>query len=346
MKKFVKYTALTALILTGLGIVLLTIGAIGGSVKGIQTLDVIVDKIKAGELSIDEEDLDRFGETLGRTGANVGDLIEELGDLGVDIEGLFEDLDIDIHYGNVEDSIRFSSNHITYEGGSQQFTVESNEVSKMNLSMSGSQITFKKSYDGNFHVQANHIGKLQAYVEGNTFYLKSAKIGLNITLSDIVLEVPEGVSFDTIDLDVGAGSVEISELEVERLYVSVGAGDFSVDYLDADEVRLDVGAGNIDVKDGNIGYLKGSVGAGCINVESVVTGDIDADVAMGELVVVVKGSDESKHNYKIDCAMGEAQIGSQFWSGLAISDKYINNGADSTYDLDCALGSLIITFED
>ena len=71
MKKFVKYTALTALVLTVLGIVLLTIGAIGGSVQGIKTLDVLADKIKAGEFSIDAEDMERLEELLDTTGTTV-----------------------------------------------------------------------------------------------------------------------------------------------------------------------------------------------------------------------------------------------------------------------------------
>ena len=43
--------------------------------------------------------------------------------------------------------------------------------------------------------------------------------------------------------------------------------------------------------------------------------------------------------------MGEMQVGSYFWSGVATSDVNIDNDADTTYDLDCAMGSLVVKFE-
>lgn len=346
MKKFVKYTALTALVLTVLGIVLLTIGAIGGSVQGIKTLDVLADKIKAGEFSIDAEDMERLEELLDTTGTTVEDVLEELDDLGVDLEEWFIDLGLEPQFSITNDNIHFASGYRIYEGGNHTITVEGTDAAKVDVSLTGSAITFKTSSDGDFHIQADGIGKLQAYVEDNTFHLKGSKTGLNITLSDIVLEVPSGVSFEKLVLDIGAGSVDIDSIEVEKLDVSVGAGSFTANYLDADEARFSVGAGEITVRDGNIRYVKGDVGAGNIAIDAYITGDIDADVALGGLEIVVKGSTEKDHNYNVDCAMGEMQVGSYFWSGVATSDVNIDNDADTTYDLDCAMGSLTVKFED
>lgn len=346
MKKFVKYTALTALVLTILGIVLFTIGAIGGSVQGIKTLDVLAEKFKAGEFSIDSEDIERLAEVLDTTGADVKDILRELDDMGVDLEEWFYDLGIEPQFSINEDNIHFNNAYRIYEGGSQNFTVEGTDAVRINISLTGSEITFKESSDGDFHIQATGIGRLQAYVEDHTFYLKGSKTGLNITLSDIVLEIPEGVSFENLTLDVGAGSVDIDSIKVEKLKVDVGAGVFTANYLDTDEARFSVGAGEIAVRDGNIRYLKADVGAGSIDVEGYITGDIDADVALGELDILVKGSEEKDHNYKVDCAMGELQVGSYFWAGVSSSDVHIDNNASSTYDLDCAMGSLIVTFKE
>lgn len=346
MKKFVKYTAITALVLTVLGVVLLSIGAIGGSVQGIKTLDVLADKIKAGEFSIDAEDIEALGKLLNETGADVEDILEELEDMGVDLEEWFEDLDIDVQYSVKNDSIHFNNRYRIYEGGSQTFTVDGADAVKVDVTLTGGQITFKQSSDDDFHVQADGIGKLQAYVEDHTFYLKGSKTGLNITLSDIVLEVPEGVSFENLTLDVGAGSVDIDSIEVEKLDVNVGAGSFIVNYLEADEARISVGAGEATVKDGNIRYVKAGVGAGSIDIEAYITGDVDGEVAMGELSMTVKGSTEKEHNYKLNCAMGELQVGNYSWAGFAGSDMDVDNEADTTYDLNCAMGYLIVTFEE
>lgn len=343
MKKFVKYTAITALVLVVVGTVLLSIGAIGGSVQGIKTIDVVMDKIKAGELNIGPEDFKQLEELLKDAGTSVEEVLEELDDMGVDIEEWLDDLGIEAQY-SVNADIKFVDGFEIFSGGSVDLTFEADEVDDLYVSLAGSNIEFVKSTDDKFHVKADHVGKFQAFVSNETFHIIGSKTGANITLADIVVEIPANTYFENAQLDMGAGSIVMDYLGAGEAVVSVGAGDFAVDYLDASEFAVSVGAGEASVLDGTIGKVKADVGAGSIDITAKVTGNVDADVAMGDITLFVKGSTQADHNYNVDCAMGEIVVGSNSWAGLAASDVKINNEAESTYDLDCAMGSLIVKF--
>ena len=52
---------------------------------------------------------------------------------------------------------------------------------------------------------------------------------------------------------------------------------------------------------------------------------------------------ESDHNYQLETSMGSMSIGDNEFAGMA-SERTMNYGADSDFDLTCSMGSMEIYF--
>lgn len=325
MKKFVKYTAITALVLVVVGVVMLSIGAIGGSVQGIKVMDEVVKKVKAGEFSIDAEDL------------------EVLEEMGVEVEEWLDELGIEPTF-SVNADIKFNDNFPVYSGGTIDLDFDAAEVKKLVFSLATCDVEIKSHTGSTLSIDADFAGKMQAFVDGDTFYVLATNSGVNVSAGDFELQVPEGMTFEEVKFDFGAGSIDIDELQGGEVMVSVGAGDFDAKKLVADSVILAVGAGDATIRDGILGDVRAEVGAGNIDITAQITGEVKGDVALGNLSMVVKGSGKGDHNYQVDCAMGEVNVGDYSWAGLATSDIFINNNAETTYEFDCAMGNIDVRF--
>lgn len=180
----------------------------------------------------------------------------------------------------------------------------------------------------------------------------------------IYLYLPKGTSLDYADIEVGAGYIEsvgltahdanievgVGEINIDSLTVdneavlSVGAGRIKVEELYCDMAEMDIGAGELEIDNAMI--LKEAdidLGMGSVNIGGVIMGDLDVDCGMGT-VMLDMGDAEQDHNFKIDCAMGTVEVGSQSYSGLG-SERTIDNGVSSDYDIDCSMGTVTVTFE-
>lgn len=213
------------------------------------------------------------------------------------------------------------------EDGTYNFGVL--DVKKLSFDIDACELYIKPSDDNTFSLHFEDIedtGEIKTEIEGSTLMIKYRD---NIKHSNItpefVLFVPWDYHFDTVSVDLGAGNFEVDELICTKsIDVDLGAGSFIVNNIDADDVTVSVGAGNVELS-GNI------------------AGDFNADLGCGNVTLKVS-SKENEHNYKVSCAMGEITIGDKEFPAFS-SDKTINNNANSTYSINCALGNIEIYFK-
>lgn len=93
---------------------------------------------------------------------------------------------------------------------------------------------------------------------------------------DAVLTLPEDVSLDELNLEVGSGDVSIESVNAKETSIDCGSGDIVMDKLTAHDTDIDCGSGNIDIK---------------------FTGK------------------KELYNYEIDCGSGDIIIGTEHFSG-------------------------------
>ena len=136
--------------------------------------------------------------------------------------------------------------------------------------------------------------------------------------------VPSGKDFDTVSLGVDMGTIDLEcDLKVQELSVEVGAGEFSgYGNITAAYCDLQVGAGTIDMDQLDVQKLNADCGAG--EIDMVVTGkekdyNYELSCGMGEidlenseysgLGIEKNISNESaRKDMVLECGMGEIDV--------------------------------------
>lgn len=136
--------------------------------------------------------------------------------------------------------------------------------------------------------------------------------------------VPSGKDFDTISLGVDMGTIDLEcDLKVQELSMEVGAGEFSgYGNITAAYCDLQVGAGTIDIDQLDIQKLNADCGAG--EIDMVVTGkekdyNYDLSCGMGEInledseysgIGIEKNisNEGARKDMVLECGMGEIDV--------------------------------------
>ena len=136
--------------------------------------------------------------------------------------------------------------------------------------------------------------------------------------------VPSGKDFDTVSLGVDMGTIDLEcDLKVQELSGEVGAGEFSgYGNITAANCDLQVGAGTIDIDQIDVQKLNADCGAG--EIDMVVTGkekdyNYDLSCGMGEInledseysgIGIEKNisNEGARKDMVLECGMGEIDV--------------------------------------
>lgn len=312
MKKFMKFCGIIVVIAMVIGLVLLLTGSMGGG------LPKLIEQVKNGELSIGPED---FGWNSGWKTYSLGD------------GSMFDD-----SYEKIENEEFFET------------SFQPADVNSISINLGGCEVEMTESPDGAFHISAKEIGTFQTYAENGTLHINGIYTETSIfgksNHMEVEILVPAGTVFENVCLELGAGTFRIDSLRTNTCTAEVGAGQLTAEELVADNFTCEVGAGQAVINGaGFVSSAALSVGAGELKLTGEIPCDMNVECGMGNVEIKVLNSREQDHNYELKCAAGNLQAGSHGISGLA-GDKSVNNGADSTYTLECAMGNMKVTFEE
>lgn len=191
----------------------------------------------------------------------------------------------------------------------------------------------------------------QYYMEGDTFYLKQ-KGTLGGGKADLVLTLPGEATLDEVDIEMAAGEVTAEDVLAARdIEIEIAAGEITMEEAKADSFCANVAAGSVIVHRLDAVECSVEVDMGSITLEdSFIAGDLDAEVSMGEISIFLRDSYEN-HDYAIDCGMGDVTVSPEdgslreyggFGNTMYLYGK--SSGGNSTYDLDCSMGSIYVKF--
>lgn len=318
MKKFMKVCAIVVAVIFGIGIVMFTVGGCGGGIKqaGQQILN--------GKLNIGPENFA----------------------FNWDEKWIWNE-DWESYDLNEQDLFDGSAEVIRdRESWTCDFTAE--EIKNLEIQLGGCEVTITASPDESYHILASRVEALQAYVQGETLHVRGLKTGgwnlSNNIYMAVTLQVPADTLLYNVNLSFGAGDFEIVALKAQSMEIEVGAGRLQMNELQADTLACQLGAGQVIFDNAAVtGDVSLEAGVGELRFTGNISGNLTAECAMGNMEIVILGSEEKDHNYDLECAAGNLTAGSVTKSGLA-SEEYIDNHAASTYALSCSMGNLELTF--
>ena len=220
MKKFMKGCAWTALILIVVGFIL---AFVASTVKGAEVIHRVVDTVTDGRVQLNLSGLGNFGVSIAEGAEELTDeMLEGLEDLEV-LEGWESNVNYDI-----DESMIFADGFEVFSGDVNK-TFAGAGLLELNIEVGGCKFRMEESPDSDFHVEAENTKKFQGYVSGDTLFIKGTmKTGSN---SEIVLQVPAGFTFDRINMELGAGAMELGEMFAKELNLEVGAGQITAESL-------------------------------------------------------------------------------------------------------------------
>lgn len=313
MKKFMKFSFVTAVILILLGLVIAIAAIAAGGGKELAYM------IKNGDLTINGDDFGKLGEKY-----------------DIEFDGAPALYDID-------DVEIFNDGKDILTGDIPLMEIPSDNIEELNINLGGGEFYIMNSSDDRFLISAENAEKLQVYAEDRELYLKALRNGINNDKTKIYLYIPEA-DYEKADISLGAGMLILeNEFRADDVNVAVGAGEMIVKNIICKDLDVNVGAGEFDAESVSVSDdTKLKAGAGHIGINGTAGENIDIRCSMGGIELGLD-NDETDFNYEIECVAGSVEIGAKKFAALS-GEKEIDNHASGEIDIDCSMGAVILYF--
>lgn len=191
-----------------------------------------------------------------------------------------------------------------------------------------------------FLVESN-LKHLTFRQSGDKLILKERTSGRNnYKNAELVIYIPKDTVFKEIDISTGAGRFTTDSLSAEKIDLEFGAGEVNIAELSASvEADIEGGAGEITIGGGSLKNLSLDMGAGELNITSEMKGDSELDLGVGEVNITLIGTPD---DYTVEMTKG---IGSLSFNGEAISGgKTVGNGQNNV-EINGGVGEINIYFK-
>lgn len=247
-------------------------------------------------------------------------------------------------------TIGISSDDVQEWNTASEHTVslEDMDTPNLDLELGAGDFEIKESDTEDIVVKSSK--KINVSKNGDTIKIHTPEhfafvsIGFTEPHNNVTIEIPKGMKFDDVKMNIGAGELRCENITADSLKMELGAGTIVTENYTSKEAVISVGAGEIIVGEGTAEDMDIDVGMGSFIFHGTVNGELDVDCGMGNAQMWLTGS-EDDFNYQIDCGMGNVTVGNTSYGGVA-TDQDFDNDADYDCDLDCGMGNIEIYFEE
>lgn len=219
------------------------------------------------------------------------------------------------------------------------------DIQKIDIQIGGARLHLVFSDEEEVCFESEEAVKYQCYAEDNVLYVRSEgsfTVGKNE--NEIILYMPRDRNYQSVKLEIGAGTVEIEGgLQARVLEAEIGAGTFLARSAEVERLCVEIGAGMATLSDMQAKAAELEVGMGQLIFEGDVSGNMTAECSMGSMEFTMD-SEENAHDYEVDCAMGSVTLGSHSYSGIGLDKQIVNHEAGSLYELSCSMGEIKMKF--
>ncbi|MGB8455116.1 MAG: DUF4097 family beta strand repeat-containing protein [Anaerocolumna sp.] len=191
-----------------------------------------------------------------------------------------------------------------------------------------------------FTAQQSFSGELKIKSKFNFWNFIRGKNGIG-DKSKITIYIPDDFVADKVELDAGAGNIDIEALSAEKFDIKAGAGNIDGSRIIADQVKLDGGVGEITLEDVKFTDADIDSGVGNVKIQGVLYGKNKIDCGVGEINLELMQSTDD-FNLKVDKGLGSVYIDGEKFSDL----NWDNGAADNSLDINGGVGDIDISFRE
>ena len=223
----------------------------------------------------------------------------------------------------------------------EEYTTISNNVNNIEsfkIDISNDDIEIKEGEK--FEVKTNDPD-VKFYHENSKVKIKTDKTFSwhlsNSSRGTIIIYLPNEFNITELDLNLGAGKIDIDKIFVETLLMDLGAGTMTAKEINVyEKATINGGAGNINIYSGTINKLNLKLGAGNASIQSDLTGSNTLTTGVGKLNL---GLSRSKDNYKFDISKG---LGNIILNDFDVSEDILIGDGETKIKISGAVGNIII----
>ena len=223
----------------------------------------------------------------------------------------------------------------------EEYTTISNNVNNIEsfkIDISNDNIEIKEGEK--FEVKTNDPD-VKFYHENSKVKIKTDKTFSwhlsNSSRGTIIIYLSNEFNISELDLNLGAGKIDIDKIFVKTLLMDLGAGTMTAKEINVyEKATINGGAGNINIYSGTINNLNLKLGAGNASIESDLTGSNTLTTGVGKLNL---GLSRSKDNYKFDISKG---LGNIILNDFDVSEDILIGDGETKIKISGAVGNIII----
>lgn len=223
----------------------------------------------------------------------------------------------------------------------EEYTTISNNVNNIEsfkIDISNDDIEIKEGEK--FEVKTNDPD-VKFYHENSKVKIKTDKTFSwhlsNSSRGTIIIYLPNEFNISELNLNLGAGKIDIDKIFVETLLMDLGAGTMTAKEINVyEKATINGGAGNINIYSGTINNLNLKLGAGNASIQSDLTGSNTLTTGVGKLNL---GLSRSKDNYKFDISKG---LGNIILNDFDVSEDILIGDGETKIKISGAVGNIII----
>lgn len=156
----------------------------------------------------------------------------------------------------------------------------------------------------------------------------------------LTVYIPEGTVFSEIDITTGAGKFTAESLSAEKVDLEFGAGEVNIGELNAiREADIEGGAGKITVGGGSLCDLQIDMGVGELVLKSEIVGEGEFNLGVGKVDIILLGG---RDNYTVELNKG---LGGINFDGESISTGRTMGNGKNNVEINGGIGSITVNFK-
>lgn len=159
----------------------------------------------------------------------------------------------------------------------------------------------------------------------------------------VILTVPKDYFFTEVSITMGAGHLGIKQLSTNVLDLELGAGNVDISNLTAiTSVDIDGGAGDLSITESEITDLDLQMGVGALTLSADLIGNNKIDLGIGDSDIKLKGTADD-YRFNISKGVGEITFDGEKYTTDS-SSVTMQHDDISNIEINCGVGKVNIDF--
>lgn len=228
---------------------------------------------------------------------------------------------------------------ISWNGNSEWVNTEfsGKEMTRLDVNVKATAVRIRTAKEGEpVRIETNNE-YITSWVDGSTLNVVEKSHGFFGWggTGDLVIYVREDTTFDSVEIEIGAGTLDVERLEARDLKLNLGAGKTAIDELVATRrAEIDGGAGVVEIRGGELHDLDLDLGAGKAELRARVVGNGRVTAGVGKTELTLIGREED-YRLRIDKGIGSVTL-----DGRSLSDgESVGSGA-TLIEIDSGVGAV------